>query len=764
MGMASEPERTEEKETQPSTLVVPPGFDEPNTIESDESTGSGPQNKNTKGSPDTDEYELSKSDTDDSENSLIKEMRVLPKQRANKKPTMHKSSAKARGKQVAKAQAAPVTTKKNNRPARSQPQKRVVASNQVTRSQKEKRPPSDEVACPPQNSEAHTKCGNRSASDAEPHSQAQHTTVSISKPKSLKIRQPKPPFFPDKHGEKQENAGLDSSAHINPTMGQNLKSRKGKSSPSPLEMADRVQDRPGPAATQNKRTAPIQPGLCSKRQKLNDDDTLTVEKRDIISTDNHPSSDNFNPVVASPIMISSDKDTPFSSADMDYGEMHQQHASSPQKDIEATSIYGNFELGQCDVNRTSEKVAVHREVDLPPLSDCYESEPETNIKATTTENSEVYSLPRTFQDLGKANEETKGNRKVPAKSHHIRLAETREPLATTSLDTTSKTVQGVFPSSTFRSSTCLSRDSIPGQLNRSDFKVRETTGAGQSVSAKHQYAAFNGRKGMYNELPSPETSWHQNLLAQSQRVAQNIADPVTEKQNVTPVDLLRAETRPHANYDLGFDNSPSVKVSKNILDTDETLHPKSIAFARRLAQMSRLAQTVAEPPKAKDEAECQVQTPEMARTPPEDPVDEWKSTLEGPRGAVFQSIQMVTMVSSSIRYITLCVGVNRKQAIFRHLQSKETTMDEIVNTYERNGRKLIHNILNDQASELYKAGAAFDKRCIRLGRLFRESAGHAKTLRNDLSKADNYYRAKGIQMRAELDEAIMMAREAAASL
>jgi hypothetical protein len=110
------------------------------------------------------------------------------------------------------------------------------------------------------------------------------------------------------------------------------------------------------------------------------------------------------------------------------------------------------------------------------------------------------------------------------------------------------------------------------------------------------------------------------------------------------------------------------------------------------------------------------------------------------------------------------VGVNHLQTALRHLQSKEFAMDTIVDDFRRNGEKLINKLLERQSTEFDQVAAAFDERCIRLGRLFEESATHAKTIQEKVSNEDDQNIKDWKQMKAEHDEELKRAKAALAAL
>jgi hypothetical protein len=110
------------------------------------------------------------------------------------------------------------------------------------------------------------------------------------------------------------------------------------------------------------------------------------------------------------------------------------------------------------------------------------------------------------------------------------------------------------------------------------------------------------------------------------------------------------------------------------------------------------------------------------------------------------------------------VSIDKQQAVLRHLQSKETALDDILEKYGRNSHKLIDKLLYNQSIELCQAAAAFNERCVELGGLFKDSARRAKMIRRKVSNGGNQHLKDWEQRKAELEEGVRKAREALASI
>ncbi|KAI3328958.1 hypothetical protein HD806DRAFT_267715 [Xylariaceae sp. AK1471] len=824
------PERSDEVDEQQSTVPVPPDFDYgsatlkssppslahryphvtragrnvqmppvdgANSSQSDQSADSGRKTEIAKSSTDDDEYQLPESDSrnDESEESTIRDLLGRRNKTANKKSTKATYSSKARGKQVAKTKAAPVAAKKKQRPATDKTaastQKRSVASNHISGSQKEPDTSPTELTSVRQSKKAPTENSSQRTLHIVPDSQ-EHASPLKSKSGTSTLRRPKKPFFQDHLSEQQAKARPSSSAHSNSNANQHSKADQGKTSLSPLRKTEPQRDRADQLLIQNKRTAPIQSHSSSKRQKVNNDDKLTVDKGNGPAIDNIQPTPTAHKLAISPIIVPSDRDTPFT--DMEYGETHQQPESSHHTQVETSNKSSDFKLSEQYDKRIKAAPVIKDSLsraDVPtqvaltqfgPKAVNSDGVMENKAEAIETVNVEVYPFPQGLHELEEVNAEviennitmhrplkrsrvsdagspslaepvTKSTRKDdegPDKHGRIPLAEIRQPPLDDSLDTASMRMHGNPPHTASRLSTLFGCEPPENELNQADLNEHEIIDAGPSVTGKQQHAHNDVElihwTRAHKDLLDPETSLHTKSVAYSQRVARKPHGAAVEKRPLTSADPFVAVKQQPTNRDLDFGTPPSIKVSENLRDMEDTLHPKSIVYARRLAERPRLEETVPEPPKIADETTSPGRTPITARESCNDPVGKWDTTLRGPRGAVFQSIKEVT------------------DAVIRHLQSKETALDDIVENYRRNSHKLINKLLGRQSTELSQAAAAFDRKCEWLESLFKESARHAKMIGKKVSNEDNQDLKDWKQRKAKLGEAARRAREAVASI
>ncbi|KAI1147304.1 hypothetical protein F4825DRAFT_156141 [Nemania diffusa] len=194
------------------------------------------------------------------------------------------------------------------------------------------------------------------------------------------------------------------------------------------------------------------------------------------------------------------------------------------------------------------------------------------------------------------------------------------------------------------------------------------------------------------------------------------------------------------------DRFPSAKNFVDFSTTEEPLHPNSRVWAQGVAKRIRQKNLVSESPAMTEETEPLGLTPIMAQETRKDPISKRDVALGARRNAVSSSIQEVTT------------------AVLRYLQSKESTIDNIVEMYQRNGHELIHVLLARQSMELHQAISAFDKKCRQLGNSFEESARHVKAIDKRASKEVNRHFRDWVRRSEDTNEAVKMAREAIASI
>ncbi|KAI1280949.1 hypothetical protein F5Y07DRAFT_354869 [Xylaria sp. FL0933] len=190
---------------------------------------------------------------------------------------------------------------------------------------------------------------------------------------------------------------------------------------------------------------------------------------------------------------------------------------------------------------------------------------------------------------------------------------------------------------------------------------------------------------------------------------------------------------------------PSVKVHKDYSDT-ESLHPASRTWAQNIAERSRKKNLTSMTPNMTGDTEPRDEVLAVTQEFGKNPISKREILLATRRRAVFDSVYEVTA------------------AVLQHMQSKEAALDEIVEDYRRNGRKLVDTLLNRQVFELRESVSAFDNKCSRLGVMFTKGARLAGTVRERVSSQDDQYSRAWDRRNTQLDEEIRKAWEAVASI
>ncbi|KAI0505572.1 hypothetical protein F5B22DRAFT_651637 [Xylaria bambusicola] len=191
---------------------------------------------------------------------------------------------------------------------------------------------------------------------------------------------------------------------------------------------------------------------------------------------------------------------------------------------------------------------------------------------------------------------------------------------------------------------------------------------------------------------------------------------------------------------------PSMKVCKAASDREESLHPNSMTWANMLAERSHKKDLIPVPLEIPGEVDSANQTLPLERDSHKPRISKRESILQNRREAVFESVQEV---------IT---------AMLLRMQSKESTVNEIMENYRRNGQQLADALLNRQAIEISDVIHAFDKKCCRLSEMFRGGARLARTIRKKVANEDDHYYRTWNQRSKELDEEIRVTWEAVRSL
>ncbi|KAI0466414.1 hypothetical protein F4859DRAFT_497347 [Xylaria cf. heliscus] len=191
---------------------------------------------------------------------------------------------------------------------------------------------------------------------------------------------------------------------------------------------------------------------------------------------------------------------------------------------------------------------------------------------------------------------------------------------------------------------------------------------------------------------------------------------------------------------------PSAETFRDLPNVVTPLHPTSRVWAQGIAKKSRQNNLkIAVPQTNAREAGLFGRTPRTISESPENPISKRETALGGQRNAIFESIQEVTM------------------AVLQHLEFKESAIDSIVGNYQRSGQHVLDMILHRQSIELGQAVADFDRKCIRLGGLFEESARHTKMIGEHMSNEKSRHLRDWARRNKELEKTMKLAREALAS-
>lgn len=329
------------------------GFD--GSVDGHSSLGTESPKTNT---DDDDEYRLSGSDhnKDDSEQSILDEMRSLPQTTTNKKPGKAKYSSKPRGKRAAKAKTAPITAKKIGLPvtnkATTSTLKRPVAPNEVIQSPERLSISLDELSPTRQNMKDSVDSGSkRKERDVIPDSQdfvpdSQNTAVHVSsKTKVMNNRRPKKPFYEDNPGAQQTNS--DPTTSVCNTTGTHQQSAVGQGKVSPANNTE-LQSEEVYFINQVKQTAPKTRRSAGTRPKGKDCVQPQVDKgkgRAIVQTQPLPTTYQ----IGSP-PINQLSDQPSELIDTEYVEMHRQSSPSNYAEAEPSKPLGSSGPRELSVN------------------------------------------------------------------------------------------------------------------------------------------------------------------------------------------------------------------------------------------------------------------------------------------------------------------------------------------------------------------------------------------------------------------------------
>ncbi|KAI1734729.1 hypothetical protein F4680DRAFT_332876 [Xylaria scruposa] len=191
----------------------------------------------------------------------------------------------------------------------------------------------------------------------------------------------------------------------------------------------------------------------------------------------------------------------------------------------------------------------------------------------------------------------------------------------------------------------------------------------------------------------------------------------------------------------------SMKDYRNLSDKTTPLHPTSRAWAQGIAKKSRQnnIKTSASQINAR-ETETFGRTSGTIQESNTNPISKREAALGGRRSAIVESIQEITM------------------AVLQHLESKEFSIDSIVGIYQQKGRQILRIPLDRQSIELRHAVSDFDGRCIRIGKLFEESARHARAVGRRISNENDRHLRDSAKRSKELEATIKLARSVMESI
>jgi hypothetical protein len=680
-----------------------PLVDGGNSTRSDESADSGGKISNGKSIAD-DKYQVPKSDSrnDESEASIITEMTGGQKNTVRSKSANAEYSPKAQSKQAANTKATPVAAK-NNQPRGTKKttpstQRLSDSRNRILRPQRKPKTLPDEV----ESSHPSTKAagGSSSQNRGEVPASHKHASPLNFKPRATNIRRPKPPFFEDHLSEQQAEVGPSSSAKNPPDMDDQSKPNHGKLSLSPHKKTNSQRDGADRVATQNKRNTPDRSQPGPKRQKVNNGDKLTVAQGKLTTVEKIPPIPTANKPAISPVTISSDRDTTFT--DMEDREMHQQPDPFHLVQVETSKGSGDFRVKkQYDIRTKGAPVAkdsfssvdISSLMSLPqisPISVGHNGVTENEPEAIEIDTVGVYPLPRCLDDIEEGKEDgvdndmtthrplqwsRVSNASIPSitefaatytrrddeqneKHGNIPLAEVRPPPLGDSLITGSRSERGKDPQTASRFLALFGPEALAEKLNQAGGNRHGIPDAGPPMPGKrkhpHADVEANRRRRTHMDPLDTNSSLHTRSVASPQGAARMPHGVATKKHQLAGAGPFVTGNQQHANPRLGFGTPPSLKASESLRDLEDTLHPKSMAYARRLAERPQQENIHTDAPKEADDTEPPRQTPIKALVSPIDPTRKRDTALRAPRGAVLKAVRDVTEVSDIDAFIFIC--------------------------------------------------------------------------------------------------------------
>ncbi|GAW22853.1 hypothetical protein ANO14919_123990 [Xylariales sp. No.14919] len=604
-----------------------------------------------------DEYQLPESENSYNSSEIITDIVGRPK-KLSKKPTKAAYPSKPKGKQVAKAEATPVISKKDGRPTTkktaSSTHRCPILPNQDTISLAGKKAQREELSPIRQTAKFPTGNGGQEAPDVISDSQGASQELTVppkAKSRSSNSRRAKPPFYPANLGRQQVKLQLAPYVHNTSNIRQQPTARRGEADSSSPDETEGQEDRTSQDTNPKRHNTLAIPRLGSLRESSNNNGEFPTEKEKGCTISHNKQNVIFNNIDEFPILWSPDQQLQLT--DGEYGGTY----------IQGSPYRTNVEIGKRSINFESIERPV-RKIKVEPAKGFF-----NNVG-----DSSQASLPRLSPD--------------PA---------------------------------------CCSR--INGTKNGATQTENLDTASSPSNFC-HQW-----RQGREEEIVSNNTIRHR-LLGSS---------PAHNTSGLSQRGLDTTTTMKARYGAEKIEHLPSSKVSRVLSDTEESLHPNSVAWAQRVAEKSRQNNSTSTYP-IPSEALSLGLIPAITREHGKNPVSKREITLARRRDAVFESVQEVT------------------SAMLRHLQSKESPATEIVDIYWRNGRMMIDRLLGRQSNELREVISAFDRKCIRLRGMFDEAAHNVRAIHERAAKRGAGYDRTWRQRRMELDEEIKMVREATTSI
>ncbi|KAI8632417.1 hypothetical protein F5Y19DRAFT_472447 [Xylariaceae sp. FL1651] len=789
--------------------------DGPNSTQSDESTEPRRASvnlvpRNTDGNTvldiADDEYRLSPSDNngDDSEELMIRELVGTRSKRAKRKSTgasRATASLKSKGKQVAKAKVPQAAAKSRGHMAinktTASTRERATIQNPVNRPPKAQKVSPVKPLSSPQNIVSTVESSSQRALNVVPDSQ-EHTGSLITNTKSSNVRKSKKAFFDSQTDGQPGKVGPSSFSHGSLNTDQMPIGNPGEGSLLPPKQTKSQQDTVNQLVTQKKRSPPDHIQSEPKRKKVNNSNKSSAKKGTGISPNPERLFADTKNLVFSPIMVSSDWDS--QSNGPENGGVQLQEAPSCHTESKSSEGPGHLEPREQPEKKTKvtpniedpfiksddhTQIDIHQSIPHPfqfdDITKHKEEQQELEVFEVYLPNRDLHSPQEAKQSVHTtetvAHQPLKRSRvsnsgspflakpvTISAKvageraqqPERIPLTEIKQPLIYGSTNEVSMSLGRRAPQVTTRISTVLRRDSPADESSHVNIEKHEVMPADPSVTGKQQHAdtslnyvtihTANAPNGKFDQ----KATLHQNSLPFAQRAAQKPRSTDVEAVEVMSANRPISRKQQYANTTLDFNATHPVKATKDFQALEPMIHPRSLAFGQRVARKpdgtDNCEQFIKGAPATAEEVDILDRTPIMTRENDSGPVMKQEAELIVARGAVSHSIQELTT------------------NVLRHLNSKETAIHVMVETYQRNARRLIDDLLDRQSSELCQATTDFNARCIQLGSLYEKSVHYTKMIQEKVSEKDDPTLRDWKQKTTKLEEAIKTARQAMAAI